>query len=446
MTDREKKNRTMSICFLTFAVLCEILVTLSYERGILAVQHYAAPLCFAFMGMMMLGGSVKLQADEKIALLYPLWYMASRILLKELYLDNSFYPFCSMILVYGMAFPFARLVNDSKTKTGLLVVAVLFGSVYGALSWVGVYAAVSKHTITLPWLGTELAMNNERRLIMSTHPNVVACIFFSAFVLLMWIALSDHRRWTKPLYLIAMLGIYFAIALTDSRTVMIQLSAAMAFLAMFACQKLPIRGKPVRLVLSIAVAAAVLMGVFLSFDAAAVGLTEMSILRSAKAEAEVFVANRAADFRTLTGRTTIYESVFQLLSDHKDVLLRGLKENEYVAVQNQYDIPVNTHNAWLQTLLMTGIPGLLIALWFTFRAIQLAWISAFCCQTGVRVADRFLLVAPAVMMINGITESYVFTELKPYYNLIFFMLLGYALEIWRKMRTEKRNAPCSLKP
>ncbi len=434
MTKYQKK---VSLCFLVFAILCEIFVTLSYERGILTVQHYAGPVCFAFLGMMLFGVRVKLNIDEKIALLYPLWYVASRLLLKELYLDDSFYPFCSMMLVYGLAFPFAHWADDGSRKAGLRAVAVLFGSVYGVLSWVGVYAAVSKQTITLPWLGTTLSMD-ARRLCMSTHANVTACIFFCAFMLLVWLLLADHRRWVKLLCLAALMGLYFGIALTDSRTVMIQLACAMAFLAMFVCQKLPVRHRMLQVLFSILVALVVLVGTFFSFDAAAVGLTEMSLLRSARAES--IVVERAADFRTMTGRTAIYEWVFDLVDDHRDVLWRGLREKEYVSVQNQYGIPVNTHNAWLQVLLMTGIPGLLIALWFTFRAVQLAWISAFCCPSGIRMADRFLLAAPAVLMVNAITESYVFTELKPYYNLIFFLMLGYALETWRRMRAEKGTA------
>lgn len=435
MLETKNAQKRIALCFLAFATLCEILVTFSYERGILAVQHYVGPVCFVFLGMTLMSGRIRLALDELVALAYPLWYFVSRLLLKELYLDHSFYPFCSMILVYGLAFPFARWAEDHEKKSGLCIVAVLFGSFYGMMAWLGVYAAISSRTITLPYLKTTLALT-AGRLEMSTHPNVTACIFFAAFVLVLWLMMHDRRRITLFAGMTVLLGLYLAISLTNSRTIMIQLSCATALMTLFILQRLK-RKKSFPAYLPFVAAVAVLVLTYLSFEAALKGLTALNNAYAAHAETIVVNRKLSKDLLSMNSRTDIYRSVFTLISDHPDVLLRGLRENEYVAMQNLYGIPVNTHNAWLQTLLMTGVPGLAFALWFTVRAVRL-FLTAVSIRT-LKAEDQFLLAVPLVLLVNGITESYVFTELKPYYNFAFFLLLGYALEIWRRIRTEKRT-------
>ena len=439
MVEKRNRQQRIGIVFLCFATLCEILVTLSYERGVLTVQHYLGPVCCAFLGMMLLGGQIRLYADEIIALLYPLWYVASRIMLREFYLNDSFYPFCSMLLIYALAFPFAGWMNDSKRKTGLRAVSVLFGAVYGALAWVGVYAAISDQKITLPWLGTTFDLEIGTRLGMSTHPNVTACIFVSAFVLVLWLMLADGRRGCLMTGTIALLGLYFAISLTNSRTVMIQLSGVMAVLTLFGCEKLRIRSHKLRVFLPYAAALVVLILTYLSFDAALKWLTEWNIRFVAQAETIVTNRDLAKDLLTINARTPIYRASLEMIADHPSILLFGTRETQTVSMLQQYIDTPNAHNAWLQVVLQTGIPGLAVGLWFTWRAAKLGLEAIVKRDLYACLADRFLAVAPLILLMNGISESYVLTELKPYYNFVFFLMLGYALVNRRRLRSENEK-------
>lgn len=444
MSEKNRLQQKISICFLTFAVLCEILINFSYERGVLALQHYVGPVVFAFVGMMMLTGYVKLNLDEVLALLFPLWYLTSRLLLRELYLDDSFYNFCSLCLIYAMAFPFARLVKDETKKRGICAAALLFSIAYGVAAWVGVYAALSRQEVVLPFFGTTFSMEAQR-LCMSAHPNVTACIFFTALVLDVWLAVYLRKRWATFTAILMGLGLYLAIGLTDSRTVMLQVSCLSAAVAFFACQKLQISPKWLRVGVAAVASVVVLTATFASFSVAMEGLghltagavaeTVTEVETVAGQEQESLSANRPIlqDLGTLTGRTQHYRGVVKMVSEHPDILFRGTRVSDLSMVMH-YIGGVNTHNAYLQVLVNMGFVGLLIAIWFTFRAFWVAVRVVFVHEKRSTFADKLLAVLPLLLLINAITESYVFTELTPYYNFIFFLTLGYAMAHERTLR------------
>ena len=449
MPEKCRFSKRAALLILLFVILCEILVTLSYERGILAVQHYAMPVAFAFLGMTLLSGRTKVSVDERIALLYPAWYLISRLLLRELYLDDSFYNFCSLCLIYALAFPFAHWAKDEQRKAGLCAVAILFAVAYGILAWIGVMAAVGRQPITLPYLGTAFTIeeNGIKRLGMSTHPNVTAGIFFSALVLTIWFAFHFKKHWAILPAVVLGLGLYLAIGLTDSRTVMLQVSVLFAAIVFLSFQRLKIPSQIIRYLIAFGAAAAVLLLTYFSFSAMIewLNLAYHQMIPNAIAEAadqaaqemEHLSAGRsvllAAD--SLYGRNVHYRGVFKLIAEHPDVLIRGTRVSDLGMVMDYLE-GVNAHNSYLQILIDAGIVGLAIAVWFTIRVFWVAVKVVFYHEKRSTFADKVLAVIPVTLLLNAVTESYVFTELKPYYCLIFFLTLGYAIAHERTLRVK----------
>ena len=446
MSESNRIQKRIALLILAFVALCEVLVTLSYERGSLAIMHYAAPAGFAFLGMTFLSGRIKASIDERIALLYPAWYLISRLLLRELYLDDSFYNFCSLCIIYSLAFPFAHWAKDEQKKAGLCAVAILFTVTYGILAWIGILAAIDKQSITLPYLGTVFTVDG-RRLGMGTHPNVTAGIFFSAIVLMVWLAFYLKKRWVVLPASVLGLGLYLAIGLTDSRTVMIQVCVLFAVVAFLSCQRLKIPSQIVRYSIAFGAAAAVLVLTYFSFAIMIewLNLAYNQMIPKAIAETADHIAQETEHLSagrsvllyadSLYGRDVHYQGVFKLIADHPDVLIRGTRVSDLSMVMD-YLGGVNAHNSYLQVLIDMGIVGLLLAVWFTIRVLWVAIRVVFHHEKRSTFADKILAVLPLTLLLNAATESYVFTELKPYYCLIFFLTLGYAIAHERTLRVK----------
>lgn len=71
---------------------------------------------------------------------------------------------------------------------------------------------------------------------------------------------------------------------------------------------------------------------------------------------------------TLSSRTEIWASVIPLTRDYPHMLFCGLPVESAMDMVNVYltdlEYIVNMHNAWLQTLIHLGLPGLLAVVWF----------------------------------------------------------------------------------
>lgn len=435
MTDRRRQN-LFGLLMITFAALTLVLVALSFDRGVAVMMHYTCPMAFAFAGMTLFAGRYRRQIDLWVGAAFVGWYVLSRMLMKELYLDYSFSMFSNLCCAYLLAFPFARGMDDGQKKSGLKTAAIVFLVGYGLIAWIGVLSALLGDPITLPGLGTEIRMGRDLRLWAGNHPNISACMFMVALMLGVWLLAHTRRRWLILPALVLCLGAYIGIALADSRTVMLQVCCFAAGVVFLAALRLPIRAVWKKAAIGLAVGAVCLVLVFVSFDWVIDGVTQLANQLTAQAETaeKQVVASRDImnDLATMTGRTRIYQNIFRLIREQPRVLLTGILNSEIVQVLRQYTGAEHAHNSYLQTLLNMGLPGLLMAVFFTIRAV---WVSIkLIFSRKAKFADQLLAVILLAFLVGTIPESYLFTEYLTIANMPFFLVFGYALETERNLR------------
>jgi len=427
-------TKRIGLAFLGIAALVELLVAFSYGRGTLAMEHYAGPVIFAFAGMTVCTGRYGRSRDLWVGLAFVGWYVLSRILLRELYLDHSYLFLCNLSCAYLLGLPFAGTMDDGEKKHGLMLAAVIFGVGYGVLSWLSVLAALGGEQITLPVLGTVLGMDpGDLRLHANTHPNISACLFLIAISLLIWLTAHLKRRWMGAAALVLSAGLYAGIALTVSRTAMIQTSVLAAGLVFISGMRLPVKTAWKRTAVSLLLAAACLALVFLSFEWVNAGLgrlaDSMKALAEETEEAALLAAERdiVQDLATMTGRTEIYAGILEMLCDRPMAFLTGMRNSQMVQTMEKYIDNVHAHNSFLQTLVNMGIPGLLMALWFAARALWASVKTVFCRKAAF--ADQVLAVFLLTLLVGTIPEPYLFTEYLTACNFPFFLVLGYVLQM-----------------
>ena len=115
------------------------------------------------------------------------------------------------------------------------------------------------------------------------------------------------------------------------------------------------------------------------------------------------------------------------------ILLRG---GEYGKIQLELFASNHSHNAWLETLLRLGLPGLLLSLVFSWKAL----CSSLCIlgrpESGQWKKNIALLTL--ALMITSMVEPFLFitTAGTNYFDFIFFLCLGY-LTLWSRELKEQ---------
>ena len=125
-----KRIRIFSLLCLILTCMAEVLVAYSYDRGVKTVAHYAGILVFAFAGITLFSGRYRKQIDLWVGAAFCGWYVVSRILLGETYIEYSYGMLVNLCCAYLMCFPFARSMQDGQKKTGLKAGAAVLGIGY----------------------------------------------------------------------------------------------------------------------------------------------------------------------------------------------------------------------------------------------------------------------------------------------------------------------------
>lgn len=442
MQTSRSSMRTLATAFLAVAACTLILWSLSYDRAVLVMQYYTGPMALVFLGLNLQRGVYGRRSPYLLGITFVLWFVISRVLNGELYLQNSWWHLSSLCVTYLLAFPFAFATDDGQRRRGLTVVAWLFSIAFSLLAWLSVIAIVRGQNIVLPFLGSELGAESSR-LTANQHPNGSAMLFLIAFVFSLYLAAHLRKRWVLFPAALMCLGCYLGIALTVSRTVMVELSLVMGAVAFLGCMRLKkLRRAALRFVCAAAAFVLAFGLCYASFDFAVRGVTavqQKQLLPTAAAQQQeptptpvpenvIKTRPMGKDLATLTGRSSIWNGAMSVIRNDPKVALIGILDSEYVPRINEFMVfkVTHVHNAWLQTLLNLGLPALLMALCFTFLALR-AGIRMLLIHK-VRWEDQLLALMPLLFLVNSLTECVLFVEMFSYANFAVFLSLGYLLE------------------
>ena len=364
------------------------------------------------------------------------WFVVVQIIHKLSGMDT--HPIGTVFFVYLMAFPFASVTEDKESLGlkwigGMFLTASLVLVAYGGVLLADLVPESLRQFIF--WDGA--------RLHVFWHPNISACFFMLGIGFAAAFLVQTKLLLWKLLLLASIILQMALMATTNCRTTLLLTGAmlgAILFLAILQRfrPKLPRKtgkGKIRIILLCLVLVAVLLVGFFL----VAGKLYRQNNDRLLEEGAAVLKTENPQgtlldDMRTLNGRTVIWKSAFSAIRDNKRLALFGTEySGTVISVYNHFEV-VHGHNAWVESLLRLGLPGLLLSLAFT--ALAVASAAKLVLNPGAELWKKILAVLTMCLMATGFLEPYLFIT-NVYYHVTdfaFFFLTGY-LDHWANQKT-----------
>ena len=324
------------------------------------------------------------------------------------------------------------MLRDAKERRALDALALVLTLTFAALVGLALLSIPLNRLIKIPFFQTEFGMKESRLVILSQHPYFTAFISLAGFFMTLYL-LSAH--W-KPLLLVPALlcmGVFTAgIVLTTSRTALVVFAFTLLVAAVILLSRLKLSRRRRRIILlvgAVVLAAAVIVG----FGPLTKWINDRIPGENPNISAE---RNFFTSLATLTGRRDLYEAVPQVIRAYPQLLLKGFDELEMMPTVNEYatyERFTHMHNSYLQTLMLTGLPGLLAAIWYTVRMLG-AMARSFKSK-ALPVAEKLLALVPLSLFLSGLLEHYLFVDTYSILNFVFFLFLGYLFETDRRFKT-----------
>lgn len=404
----------------------------------------------------------------KLASALLIWYVVTRPILGDLDLSKSNEQLVLYVVYLCLLCCMASVSSASRKKALVVLISVVCA--FNLAVCIGeLYAAMHRTTVTLP-LYIEIGMQEESGLNFVTltrqHRNLSAQWNCLCFCLVIYLAsLCRKKLWRIP-FILAAAAFYAAVAISLSRTTMITLAVAAAMLVMLAVDKY-VRAK--RTAVRVAVLAAAVIIVtplsYKSFDLIGTAVEKLSSNTAAAAVETVpqtasdedetaaeepsaqdgqamFTDVRGAEnVKALGGRTLVWKSIYTTLRLEPRRLLYGGLTDEYMSAINiiiAHEDPLavvkHTHNVFLETLMLTGLPGLLLALAFT---LILVWrmVRVFF-AAGAELSVKLLTLPLATVLLKNMGET-TLLRYDDITNYVFFLAAGAFLAFSYELFPEK---------
>lgn len=357
--------------------------------------------------------------------------------------------------VYLLAFLFASFTQDGEKQWGIKLAAA---ACIGAASMIVLFTcllALGK----LPGFLVPHVYWDGARLQAMWHPNICAIILMMGMAFCLVLFSQAKRKWCKGLCLVGVAAFFLTMALTNSRTSIMMACCILGGFLFFCIYN----GSWKRFLIGAVVAAAAI-GLFFGIahtifqahsDAKVAKFMEQAEAAAQNGEAAVpssgdtatYVyrdintgkivletdagqTSVAAGLPSLNGRTDVWRAVFQILRETPSVSLIGVDYSEKPLANLVHFGPAHAHNAWLETLMCLGIPGLLFALVFTVIAAWHIWVTFW--GKNTTLGQKTVAMLALCLMGASILEPYLFftSVFYHYTDFLFFLCLGYLVH-WR---------------
>ena len=404
----------------------------------------------------------------KLASALLVWYVVTRPILGDLDLSKSNEQLV-LYAVYLCLMCYMASVSSASRKKALVVLISVVCAFNLAVCIGELYAAMHRTTVTLP-LYIEIGMQEESGLNFVTltrqHRNLSAQWNCLCFCLVIYLAsLCRKKLWRIP-FILAAAAFYAAVAISLSRTTMITLAVAAAMLVMLAVDKYVREKRTAVRVAALAAAVIIVTPLsYKSFDLIGTAVEKLSSNTAAAAVETVpqtasdedetaaeepsaqdgqvmFTDVRGAEnVKALGGRTLVWKSIYTTLRLEPRRLLYGGLTDEYMSAINiiiAHEDPLavvkHTHNVFLETLMLTGLPGLLLVLAFT---LILVWrmVRVFF-AAGAELSVKLLTLPLATVLLKNMGET-TLLRYDDITNYVFFLAAGAFLAFSYELFPEK---------
>lgn len=358
------------------------------------------------------------------------------------------------LIVYLIALPFASITQDQEHQTGIRLVSAIYLAASVFLLILGLILMVrGSFSDKVYWDGA--------RLLIIHHPNIVSRIFMIALALCIGFIAYAKKLWAKILLLLAAALFFAAIALTNTRAVVIVACVILAGNVFF----LFYNEKRRHVLLGAAAAMLAVVVFFMSYswlfqwnmnrlihqstlqttqeqtlvtdetdDATTILPEEIPLTADPRGELQgnsnSYQGTILNDLSTMNGRADIWRSFLRKIRNNPAILLRGTVDTRLIWNN------IHTHNAWLEALIMLGLPGLILVVFFSWEAtwssLRLLW------HAGTDLFRKNIALLTLGTLVTALMEPSLFityTEWS-FSDFFFFLCLGY-LVLWKKQIPRK---------
>lgn len=444
-TNAKRALWVLRIATLLFYALAMLYMLLDYVPGVALLRSAAVVAPLALAALALREGTLR-RPVYWIGFAFAAWYGLTRALMGRSVLSFALYHVFALCAVFGLAFPFAAMQRDGDERAASVVLGVLT-TIIGALAWLSILCAC---TGTLAFLGTNgtfgilrLGQSGGNYIFMGQNKNFTAALMIAGVFMSLYLWVSRRGKPTAVLGGLCFVGCYAALGMTQSRSARVLLAAFAAMLVGLLYARSRFWRGRLRLLRLAAVFVAACVAVYAGFSWSVDVITRMAAQNTAQAEtlptpspqpeAGGSVPRKELNLDTivtLSNRLPIYRATLQIVADEPGILLTGMNETSIPSRLRQYlgHEQSHTHNAYLQTLLITGLPGLLMALLMTAMMARMGIRLFFSRQPEATLADRVLAVAVGAMFLHSMMEHYLFVDNYSILNLLFFLMAGYVVE------------------
>ena len=353
------------------------------------------------------------------------WFWLCCVLNGDPYLLYNSRFLLGIALTFGVAYPLFLLVDGALCPARLKALAALYVLLMLMIALPALYAGVTGKELSTPLSDQTLGIRGWRLFVFAYHPNEVASAFSIGLMLALWLCFAYKRVIARALCALSALAIFFALSLTASYTVMITVTFALGLSTLIvALRLLRVRSKAIKTVVCCLAALCVAAAVFFSFTPAlnlikqAENLIKPQPTQQSGGQAaeeqptaidtskEVQAVDIVGDLASASSRFSIWKSGLSYLRERPATLLIGSLDSVVARVPMRYgdEAVYHMHDIWLETLLLVGVPGLLLYIWLCLMTLR--GCLALALARGVPLEQRLLAVLPPMLMLNGIMEIY----------------------------------------
>ena len=407
---------------------------------------------------------------EKILMVYIVWLAVSRLICGDTSLsESSAYIMLSTLCI--CLFDYGAALDSEQRRRVLTVFSVGICAFYFVVGIVGIYAALTRSMVELP-LDITVGIKAEGELrylaIFGRHRNAAAqwfclCACLAAYLFGVYKSRVFHITLATVITVC-----YIVVALSLSRVTMITLSVALAMTVMiYIDRKLLRKGNRARVLAAVLVAVLIVPLSYKGYGVVGSIAENLSakIVLANKSEGDhsagttvdingektqelkdndvVFSETRdAGNVKELGGRNLVWRSTISLMLMEPERLLHGSLDNEYMTMVNVFisatnpaAIVANTHNFFLETLMLTGVPGLLLILAFIF--ILVCRMLRILLDTGVDSSIKLLTLTLTTVLLKNMGEA-MLLRYDDITNYMFFLVAGVFLAYSYELLPEKK--------
>ena len=373
--------------------------------------------------------------ESRLLLALWIWFWFSRALNGSPFFEHDFQHFYEVSLIIPVFTLGLALMKTERTRF-LDWLSVVLGGFYFVIGLIALIAFLHRTMYEFPILGGKIGIAREagyaRIYFFDNHPNVTAYWYLiSLFLMIYQFFHCGRTLWRVPIIFSAAVDLV-VIAITYSRSVRVCMSMTFALLAaMLLFRLLQSKSRLLRMAIVIPISVLVMAAAYegsalcadvmatLSYRITDIQAPSEAIWQSAAPEETVQEGNdhsfrpvmlssgkkgasavtnlrnglvqsdpreKTGDLNTLSSnRIDIWLGAFQTIKTMPSILWRGHLSYNIMSVAHQFmtpdgegRMPVNFHNTFIEILMLTGLPGLILTLCFLVLVLYRGLRLFFC--------------------------------------------------------------------